>query len=142
MRILIFTALMMVWSLFGQPGEMARLKIYLAPVPEYAGARWMIYIYKNPEHFPVRPDLAYKKFVFPVRVQQPLVVSLPPGEYAVAAYLDLNGNGKIDRNWLGLPAEPYALSGNPAFHFGPPRFDECKMAVHAPETVLRLRVSR
>ncbi len=35
---------------------------------------------------------------------------LPPGFYALKAYLDLNGNRKLDRDWLGRPREPWAIS--------------------------------
>ncbi len=35
---------------------------------------------------------------------------IAPGTYAVAAYQDLNGNGRLDRTGLGLPLEPYGLS--------------------------------
>ena len=34
-----------------------------------------------------------------------------PGTYAVAAYQDANGNGRLDRTGLGLPLEPYGFSG-------------------------------
>jgi uncharacterized protein (DUF2141 family) len=56
---------------------------------------------------------------------------LTPGEYAIAAFFDRNGNRELDRNWLGMPKEPWVLSQNvrpglplpPAFaevsfHFG------------------------
>ncbi|MEM1357929.1 MAG: DUF2141 domain-containing protein, partial [Bacteroidota bacterium] len=35
-------------------------------------------------------------------------VALPkPGRYVLAAYHDVNGNGKLDTNLFGAPAEPY-----------------------------------
>lgn len=37
---------------------------------------------------------------------------LPPGRYAVAAFQDGNGNGQLEKNFLGLPQEPYAFSRN------------------------------
>lgn len=39
-----------------------------------------------------------------------LFTNLLPGTYALKAYLDLNGNQKLDRNWRGYPREPWALS--------------------------------
>lgn len=44
------------------------------------------------------------------------------GTYAVVVYQDMNSNGKLDRNWMGLPAEPYGFSNNPSTLFGPPSF--------------------
>ncbi len=37
--------------------------------------------------------------------------NLDAGSYAAAAFLDANGNLELDRNWLGMPKEPWALSG-------------------------------
>ncbi|HRJ30144.1 MAG TPA: DUF2141 domain-containing protein [Cyclobacteriaceae bacterium] len=46
------------------------------------------------------------------------------GTYAVVVYQDMNSNGKLDRNWMGLPAEPYGFSNNPSTLFGPPSFSK------------------
>jgi uncharacterized protein (DUF2141 family) len=52
---------------------------------------------------------------------------LPPGEYAVLVYHDLNGNGKMDKNFFGAPSEPYAFSRNYVPVFRAPKFDEVKI---------------
>ena len=39
--------------------------------------------------------------------------NLPSGQYAVTAYHDENGNGKIDMNFLGIPKEGYGFSNDP-----------------------------
>ncbi len=38
--------------------------------------------------------------------------NLPVGDYAVAIYHDLNANNNFDRNWIGYPSEPFAVSNN------------------------------
>src|SRR5262245_61492436 len=38
---------------------------------------------------------------------------LPQGTYAVSALHDENGNGKMDKNFLGIPKEGYGASNNP-----------------------------
>jgi uncharacterized protein (DUF2141 family) len=45
------------------------------------------------------------------------------GRYAVSAYHDENGNGKLDKNWLGAPAEGYGFSNDARGTRSPPRFD-------------------
>lgn len=35
---------------------------------------------------------------------------LPPGRYALRAFIDLNGNGELDTGALGKPVEPFAFS--------------------------------
>ena len=47
---------------------------------------------------------------------------LPPGQYAAVAYQDLNGNGKLDKNFLGIPKEPYGFSNGARGSAGPPKF--------------------
>src|SRR5690554_6516846 len=37
---------------------------------------------------------------------------LPPGDYALLIYHDENRNGQLDRNFVGIPREPIALSNN------------------------------
>jgi len=49
---------------------------------------------------------------------------LPAGKYAIAVYQDINKNGVLDRNWLGVPTEPYGFSNNPSTLFGPPSFQK------------------
>ncbi|MCB0636110.1 MAG: DUF2141 domain-containing protein [Lewinella sp.] len=50
--------------------------------------------------------------------------ALPAGRYAVAAFHDLNGNGKLDTNLLGIPQEPYAFSNGAAAKWRSPSFQE------------------
>ncbi|MDP3171923.1 MAG: DUF2141 domain-containing protein [Polaromonas sp.] len=47
---------------------------------------------------------------------------LPTGDYALTAYLDENGNDKLDSNLFGLPTEPYGFSRNARGMAGPPPF--------------------
>lgn len=73
----------------------------------------------------------------PARAQQLRIeTDLPPGTYAVSVYEDLNGNHKLDQNFIGIPNEPVGVSGNPIGRSGPPRFDECSFRLSsAPQTI-------
>jgi uncharacterized protein (DUF2141 family) len=53
---------------------------------------------------------------------------VPYGEYAVAAFLDMNGNGKQDRNFLGIPKEPYGFSNDARGTVGPAKWRDAKFA--------------
>ena len=66
---------------------------------------------------------------------------VPPGAYAVAAFHDENGNGKLDRNLLGLPTEPYAFS-NDAGRRGAPTVADAAVQVGPAATTVVLRVRR
>jgi uncharacterized protein (DUF2141 family) len=41
------------------------------------------------------------------------VAGLAPGRYAVRVMHDENGNGQLDRNFVGMPTEGYGFSNNP-----------------------------
>ena len=71
----------------------------------------------------------------PLRFRFP---DLKPGDYAVAMYLDRNGNGKLDTNLVGMPTEPYAFSREPKGRFAPPSWDDVKITV--PETGSNLTI--
>jgi len=49
---------------------------------------------------------------------------LPAGKYAVAAFHDENGNGKLDRNSLGVPTEGYGFSNDAQGTAAPPNFNQ------------------
>lgn len=46
-----------------------------------------------------------------------------PGTYAVSVFHDENSNGKLDRNFLGIPREGVGASNGARGHLGPPKFD-------------------
>ena len=54
------------------------------------------------------------------------IPGLPYGDYAFAVFQDENSNGKLDKNALGIPVEPYAFSGNPPSKWRMPKFEEAR----------------
>lgn len=52
-------------------------------------------------------------------------LALPfPGTYVLAAFHDLNNNGELDRNFFGIPTEPYGFSKAPESKWAEPVFAE------------------
>ncbi len=45
-----------------------------------------------------------------------------PGVWAVQAYQDEDGSGKVTRNFFGIPTEGLGFSNDAPFRFGPPKF--------------------
>ena len=67
------------------------------------------------------------------------VVTLPPGEYVFSLYQDLNSNGKLDTNFIGIPREPVGISNYDGK--GPPGgFDRQKVRVPAGGMALEIRL--
>ena len=66
---------------------------------------------------------------------------LAPGGWAVAAYQDLDDDGRLDTMPPGLPLEPYAFS-NDVGRLAPPSFEKARFIVERGETVIELRLRR
>jgi len=54
---------------------------------------------------------------------------LPAGEYALSIFQDVNDDGKLERNFIGLPKEPAGLSNNLRPKFGPPKYKDAAFPV-------------
>jgi uncharacterized protein (DUF2141 family) len=63
------------------------------------------------------------------------VRNVKPGSYAIAVFHDVNGNGQLDRNFIGLPNEPYGFS-NDVGRRGPPNFGAAVIVVKEPSTTV------
>ena len=63
--------------------------------------------------------------------------NLAPGSYAIAAFHDENGNGKMDANVVGIPTEAYGFSRDARGAFGPPKWDAAVIELKA-DTTLRM----
>ncbi len=64
------------------------------------------------------------------------LADLEPGDYAFVAYYDKNGDGKLNRNVLGKPKEPYIFSNDVRPKLRKPTFDETKVAVARGEVIV------
>ena len=64
--------------------------------------------------------------------------NLEPGRYAAVAFHDENGNGKLDKNFLGVPAEPYGFSNNAEGFLSPPSFNDAAMALGGGDRAIRI----
>jgi uncharacterized protein (DUF2141 family) len=63
--------------------------------------------------------------------------AVPPGVYAIAVIHDENGNGKMDKNFMGLPSEGFGASNDPQTKFGPPKYADAQFThAAAPQTLV------
>jgi uncharacterized protein (DUF2141 family) len=81
-------------------------------------------IYDNEKSFGT-PEKAVFLKTFPAKIPFLESFELKSEEYAFAVFQDLNENGKLDKNWVGIPIEPYGFSNDPVIRFGPPSFNDC-----------------
>ena len=69
---------------------------------------------------------------------------VPEGTYAVSIGHDLNGNKRVDTNFVGLPTEQWGVSNNVRPNLRAPRFDEAmfKVAADAKDVVIDIKVAK
>ena len=65
---------------------------------------------------------------------------VPPGIYAVQVLQDLNGDGRMDFNWAGLPVEPYGFSRDARPDVARPSFSRVKIALNAGKNSLTIHL--
>jgi uncharacterized protein (DUF2141 family) len=90
-----------------------------------AEGKFMVAVFDCPEKY--MSDQVCSSLVMPVTSDDSQKLNVPvsaTGTYAICLFQDLNKNGKLDRNRLGIPDEPYGFSNNPTIIWGPPGFDK------------------
>ncbi|WP_300544150.1 DUF2141 domain-containing protein [Maricaulis sp.] len=58
---------------------------------------------------------------------------LPAGRYGIKMYHDVDDDGQLDTNLMGIPSEPFAFSNNAMGRFGPAAWPDASFAVDAGE---------
>jgi len=65
---------------------------------------------------------------------------VPYGDYGIAVFHDENKNGKMDKNFVGIPLEPYGFSNNVRVTLGPPTWGQSKFVVKGSTTEVSIEV--
>lgn len=69
------------------------------------------------------------------------IFHLPEGSYSVCAYHDSNGNGKLDKGFLGIPKELVAFSNQAKGLFGPPAYRATLIELKQ-DTAIKLKLGK
>jgi uncharacterized protein (DUF2141 family) len=62
--------------------------------------------------------------------------NIPAGDYAVSVMHDVNKNGELDKNPIGIPKEGFGFSNNALGKFGPPKFKDAKFTIPPEKTLV------
>ncbi|MBL7808160.1 MAG: DUF2141 domain-containing protein [Saprospiraceae bacterium] len=103
-----------------------------------------IAIYNKSDDF-LKYDHIYSRKIVPVSQTGTMRVSihdLPPGAYAVSCFHDVNGNGQLDTDWMGIPTEPYCFSNNARPKFRAPRWSEAVFQFPGEGLNMRLKMEK
>jgi uncharacterized protein (DUF2141 family) len=121
---------------FSPLSHAAELTIEVSNITELKGSV-MVALYVNGETWLGKPAHGSGA---PANAEKVTVkfTDVPAGTYAAAVYQDVNGNGKMDSNVMGIPTEPYGFSNNATGRFGPPNFDAAKFLMGNTATAIKL----
>ena len=67
-------------------------------------------------------------------------LTLEAGEYAISAYHDLDGNGRMKTNFIGIPREPIGTSNDAKGRFGPPKYKDAKFQIGEEATTIPINL--
>jgi len=97
-----------------------------------------ISLFDSAESFMVEPHLQQSGTAGEDGSFETEFVNLPDGEYAVVVVHDANDNGKLDSGFLGFGGEGYDFSNNAQSWFGWPDFEDAKIMVDQPATLVEI----
>jgi uncharacterized protein (DUF2141 family) len=101
-------------------------------------------LFQDPTGFPTNSSAALRSQEADIDNQtmtaEVVFRDVPPGVYAVSALHDENVNGKLDKNFLGIPTEGYGASNNPGKKMRAPTFEEAKFSMTSTEQTLEIRL--
>ena len=66
-------------------------------------------------------------------------MQLPPGSYALSVFQDMNGNRKLDTNFIGIPTESSGSSNDAPAKWSAPKFKDALFTVG--DTPIELRIT-
>ncbi len=92
----------------------------------------------------LHPEAALQQLRIPIHTATPMRCQLYasyPQHYAIEAFLDLNGNGKLDMHWFPIPGpdEPVGFS-NHYRPFAKPAFDKASFALQSPTAEITIHL--
>lgn len=97
-------------------------------------------LFKNEKGF---PDDATKSIfqgeILASEASAGISLNLDEGNYAMTLIHDENENGKLDKNFIGIPKEGFGFSNNPLILFGPPSFAKAVFKLEG-ETFINIKV--
>jgi len=85
-------------------------------------------LFNSAHGFPDHPENAIKTVQSKIADEQAVCIfeGVEPGDYAISEFHDENGNGKLDRNFLGIPKEGVGASNGATGHMGPPKYEAAR----------------
>ncbi len=107
---------------------------------EEASGSIMIAVYNDPSKFLAPGEgIAYGRVDATDQPASFTFTGLAPGEYAISSFHDVDGNGKLKTNFMGIPREPIGMSRDAKGVMGPPSYDDAVFTL--PEEGAKLEIT-
>ena len=101
-------------------------------------------VFRSTDGWPENIAKAYRVGPSPIdkanRTATAVWAHLPPGNYAIAAIHDENGNAKLDRNMFGIPREGFGFANNPHVSLSAPSYSKAQVHVGCPTTDITIHL--
>jgi uncharacterized protein (DUF2141 family) len=97
-------------------------------------------LYASKKGFPDTPEISHNTLIKKVTSTEDTFVfeNVPYGTYAISTLHDENGNGKMDKNFLGMPKEGCGISTNPKIGMGGPKFNDSVFTLNSKQLELTI----
>ena len=136
----LITAILAMFSSLTPPATTGALRLDVSGVENRSGMIW-VGLYDSEEDLFVQERAIVKGYhVYQTGRLTFDLGNVPYGRYAVAIFHDVNNNGTLDQNWIGIPQEPYAFADVPGSKWRKPRFEEIDFEFGRDGQVLRMEL--
>jgi uncharacterized protein (DUF2141 family) len=100
-------------------------------------------LFSSAEAFPTKADKAVARLTAKIAERQAVCdfTGVVPGTYAVSVVHDENSNGKLDRNFVGMPREGVGASNDAKGHMGPPKFSAASFRYESGRLDMKIHVN-
>ncbi|MFN0215085.1 MAG: DUF2141 domain-containing protein [Saprospiraceae bacterium] len=119
------------------------LQVEFSNLQEAKGSLYVA-VYNREDAF-LNVQQVYAKKIAPIGQTGTLKLSLanlPSGKYALSCFQDLNGNGQLDTNLLGIPTEPYGFSKNARPKLRAPKWAEAAFDLSGSGGTIKVRLEK
>ncbi len=107
-----------------------------------ARGKMIVWLFKDAQGFPNDTSKIFRQQSVGIdpntKIAQVTFKNLPQGTFAVTVLHDENNNGKMDKNFFGMPKEGYGASNNPKKRMRAANFDEAKFSLNASEQTIKI----
>jgi uncharacterized protein (DUF2141 family) len=140
---LLLTALLSIAYAAGAAADETTVRVVVSHVVKQDGVL-MAGAYSSPETWLGATTVASKQVPVAGNVRDGTVIFemlLPPGNYALSVFQDMNGNRKLDTNFIGIPTESSGSSNDAPAKWGPPKFKDAVVTVGDQPMDIKIRLN-